>query len=235
MNNETQDSKKEERKSTSIPRDDNQVLNKHRPQNILYSKRQWIVPQSWKTSFVVFALILLASLIGYSVEKRTTMQRLAMDSVLEPIALQGELDLEMKFTSLQDDQQQSFTNFKGQWVFLNLWATWCPPCRDEMPALEMLQRRLGSQLKIVALSVDEDVSEVSRFFGDDAASFEVWLDPERHVSKTLGVTKFPESFLINPEGKIVAQYVGPKDWYSVGSVAYFEGVTNRTRTPTPNL
>ena len=95
--------------------------------------------------------------------------------------------------------------YRGQWVFVNFWATWCAPCRDEMPSMEMLNRKLGQKMKMVAVTVDQDWNEVDRFFGQTQPTFDVLWDKDKKYFKKYGVFKFPESFLIHPNGTVAAE------------------------------
>ncbi len=104
-------------------------------------------------------------------------------------------------------------DLRGQVVLVNFWATWCKPCEDEMPAMERLHQSLeGRAFELVAVSVDEGPDEVVAFQERLGLSFPIVLDVERDVARDYQSFKFPETFLIDAEGVLVARYIGPRDW-----------------------
>lgn len=202
---------------------------------IMYSEKRWIVQPWMKATFFWCAIALGAGLGAYIVDKRLTQWRLQMDSVVEPTPLNDIPAPGFVLPTGDGNKGLSLDSLKGQWVFINFWATWCPPCRDEMPSMEMLNRKFGGKngkMKMLAISVDEDWNEVNRFFGDTKPSFEVLWDRRKTTARQWGTSKFPESFLVNPKGEVVAKFVGPRDWFNLGTVKYFEGVLNGKRDPT---
>jgi peroxiredoxin len=104
--------------------------------------------------------------------------------------------------------------YRGKVVFLNLWTTWCPPCRMEMPAMERLHRRLsGRDFVMLAVSADEGGKDaVAPFVAELGLTFAVLLDPDGRLSPRYGVTGYPETFLIDRDGQVVNHTIGPADW-----------------------
>jgi peroxiredoxin len=108
----------------------------------------------------------------------------------------------------------ALSSFRGKVVFLNLWATWCPPCLTEMPSIEALHKSFAMNPDFVALMVSED-SDVKRppaYIRKNNFDFAVLLDPENKVGEAYDVSGLPESFVIGRDGRIVAHHVGPYDW-----------------------
>ena len=107
-------------------------------------------------------------------------------------------------------------HYKGQVVLVNLWATWCPPCREEMPAMERLYRELGPRgLKIAAVSVDEgDTQNVLAFTHELGLTFDILHDRDGSVADAYQVTGWPESFLLDKDGVIVKKVIGAHPWGS---------------------
>ncbi len=114
-------------------------------------------------------------------------------------------------------------DFRGQVVLLNLWTTWCPPCRTEMPAMEVLYGQLKQQdFAMLAVSEDESGAEsVAPFVRELGLTFPILLDPEATLSPRYGVTGYPETFIIDRNGKVVQHIVGPTDWQSDDWLVYF--------------
>jgi len=107
-------------------------------------------------------------------------------------------------------------DFKGQVILLNFWATWCPPCREEMPSMERLYRRFKARgFVILALSIDGKGKEVvGPFVKRFGLTFPVGLDPKMTVAGEYRMAGLPTSILIDASGAIAAVAVGPRDWDS---------------------
>ncbi len=110
-------------------------------------------------------------------------------------------------------------SYKGQVVLVNLWATWCVPCRKEMPAMEALYRELGPKgFRIAAVSVDEgDTQDVLAFADELNLSFDILHDGDGSVQKAFQTIMFPESFLIDRNGVVVKKVIGEHPWSSEAS------------------
>ena len=107
----------------------------------------------------------------------------------------------------------SLDELRGRVILLNFWATWCKPCEDEMPAMERLYRRLGgSDFELLAVSVDNDPALVGEFRERLGLSFPILLDPDQRVAADYQTYRFPESLVIDRDGRVIERYIGPKDW-----------------------
>lgn len=116
--------------------------------------------------------------------------------------------------------------YRGQVVLVNLWATWCPPCRDEMPSMEALHQRFKDK-GFVLLAVSEDEggrAVVEPFVEQMKVTFPVLLDTQGEVGRKYGVWGFPESFLVDRDGRIVERVIGPRDWVAPAQVAMIEAL-----------
>jgi len=113
---------------------------------------------------------------------------------------------------------------RGKVVFLNVWATWCAPCRMEMPSMERLYRQLGgSDFVMLAVSEDEDgVSAVQPFVNQLGLTFPVLLDAAGTVPPRYGVTGYPETFIIDRHGHVIQHLIGPEDWDSESAMDFFQ-------------
>jgi peroxiredoxin len=106
----------------------------------------------------------------------------------------------------------ALSDLKGQVVLLNIWATWCKPCRQEIPALETLHQRhraAGLVVAGVSIDVDEDRKKVAEFAGALGASYAIWYDPDDRVSTTFLALGVPASYLIGRDGTLRWRHVGP--------------------------
>jgi len=109
----------------------------------------------------------------------------------------------------------SLDALRGRVVLLNFWATWCKPCEEEMPAMQRLAAALaGSDFELVAVSVDQSADEVRSYRDRLGLHFPILLDPEKRVAGAYQTFRYPESYLIDRDGRILARYIGPRDWDS---------------------
>lgn len=130
-----------------------------------------------------------------------------------PAPLVGERALALELLH-ESGSVWSLEDYRGRVLVLNLWATWCPPCRAEMPALQRLSEALPDDgFAVVGISVDEDVYLVEEFLRRLGVRFEVVVDPRgERVNAVLGPRAFPETFLIRADGVIADRILGEQEW-----------------------
>lgn len=116
------------------------------------------------------------------------------------------------------------SDLKGKVVMLNFWATWCPPCREEIPSLISLGTKMeGKPFQLVAVSIDEGgKSAIESFFHSSGFALPAYTDPENRAAKTYGITGVPETFIINKSGIIVKKVIGPLSWDSPEVISFLE-------------
>lgn len=113
-------------------------------------------------------------------------------------------------------------DFKGKVVFLNFWATWCPPCRLEMPTMEELHKEFGSQgLAIMAINYRETPEKIKTFYEQNQLTFTTLLDEEGKVFDLYKAWSLPTTYLIDKKGEIVGKVIGYRDWHSQEARAFF--------------
>jgi peroxiredoxin len=120
------------------------------------------------------------------------------------------------------DEVHHLADHRGEVVLLNFWATWCAPCREELPILETLHQELGGEgLAVIGVSVDPGGSEpVQRFAEQRELSFNVLHDPEQRVAASYGVVGYPTTVVIDRAGRIVVSEIGAWDWSHPDAVAW---------------
>lgn len=125
-----------------------------------------------------------------------------------------------------DGRPVTLAQLRGKVVIVNFWATWCPPCRAEMPSMEQLHRELsGEGLVILAINIEKDGRRtVPKFLAASPHTFPVLLDEQETVQTRYGVEKFPESFILRKDGTIDDKVIGAIDWAHPQTVAYFRAL-----------
>jgi len=130
-------------------------------------------------------------------------------------------------------QSRSLADFRGKIVLLNIWATWCVPCRKEMPALDRLQTALGgADFEVVTLSIDRGgVDVVRKFFAEvGIQKLTIYLDPSSKAMRTLGIVGLPTSLLVDREGREIGRLIGPADWDSQEMIEFVRCVVSKNDT-----
>jgi thiol-disulfide isomerase/thioredoxin len=123
----------------------------------------------------------------------------------------------------------SLRDFAGKLVLVNLWATWCAPCRHEMPSLERLQTRLGDKITILAISEDRGGSKaVAPFIAKlGLKAVKTYLDPESAVGRAFKVDGLPTSFLIDRQGRVLGRVEGEAEWDSPKMLAIIDPLLSK--------
>ena len=112
-----------------------------------------------------------------------------------------------------NEKVHKLSDYRGKVVILNFWATWCPPCRFELPLMEKAYHILKKQdVIMLAINVGENADTIFDFTADYPVTFPLLLDQDSSVTKKYPVVGLPTSFIIDPAGRIVYQVVGTRDW-----------------------
>ena len=123
-------------------------------------------------------------------------------------------------------EEVSLSQQKGKYVLVNFWATWCGPCKVEMPSLEILHQRFKSKnFSLLAISNDMFGAQIVKpFIKANNLTFPVLLDQQLQASNKFGVVSLPTTFMIDPEGNIIGELRGAEDWASSENILYFENL-----------
>jgi peroxiredoxin len=115
------------------------------------------------------------------------------------------------------------SELRGKVVVLNFWATWCPPCVEEMPALSRLhQQIISSGGMVLGISVDDDGAKYQKFLKDYQISFPNYRDTSKNIPASYGSFMYPETYIIDRNGKIARKIIGPQVWDSPDMIAYLK-------------
>ena len=149
-----------------------------------------------------------------------------------PMYRQGEPTMAGKkapaFSFELNGKRMQLSDLRGKVVVLNFWASWCPPCVEETPSLNGLQALISPQGGIV-LGVSEDENEAAyrKFLQEQNVSFPTWRDPEQTVNLQYGTTIFPETYIIDRDGKIARKVIGPQNWDRGENYAFLESLLQK--------
>ena len=128
-----------------------------------------------------------------------------------------------------DGKMVSLADYKDKVVLLNIWATWCPPCVEEMPSMEKLYQELKDEgFEILAVSIDvSGAKAVIPFMKKHKLSFSALTDTKGAIKSLYQTTGVPESFIIDKDGIVVEKIMGPRDWATPGAIHYFRNLIHR--------
>ncbi len=126
-----------------------------------------------------------------------------------------------------DGRNVSLAELRGKVVMVHFWATWCPPCVEEIPSIDRLTRSLaGQDVAVLAVSVDEGgAPAVSDFLKKQGLSLPVLLNPDRSVATAYGTLKFPETYLLDRNGVVRYKIIGAANWDSPDAVQAIRELT----------
>lgn len=143
---------------------------------------------------------------------------------------------EVPFTD-PDDGIRSLSNYRGKYVLVNFWATWCAPCRKEMPSLDNLQAELGGDhFEVVTIAAGRNtLSGITKFFEKaEVTHLPILLDPKLKLARSMGVLGLPITVILDPEGNEIARLTGDADWDSTSALAIFSALIAAEETVPEN-
>lgn len=122
-----------------------------------------------------------------------------------------------------------FRAYAGKTVVLNVWATWCPPCRAELPSLQAMQERLdGDRFAVVGLSIDKDADFVREFLRETGVDYPNYIDGDRAIAgRVLQVESYPQTLIVHADGSIVERIIGARQWEMPEMIAHIRDVGGR--------
>ncbi len=180
-------------------------------------KTKWLAA----TALIYAALTAGANAAGPDLESLRVgeMRKLAVHATPKDIS-------DAAFTT-EDGTTLSLAEFEGKTVLLNFWATWCAPCRKEMPFLDNVQAELGGDdFAVVAVATGKnDINAIKRFFDDfGVKNLTIYLDPKSGLARDMGVFGLPITLILDPNGKEIARMRGEADWSTDDAVTLLKAV-----------
>lgn len=130
--------------------------------------------------------------------------------------------------SLLSGQQVTLASYRGRVLVLNFWASWCPPCVEETPALNALARQLPSNVAVLGVSIDEDPVAYQTFLAEYHIQFPTARDPSQALMHRYGTVQIPETYIITPDGLLARKLVSVADFNSPEMVEYLRRLAGPT-------
>jgi thiol-disulfide isomerase/thioredoxin len=124
------------------------------------------------------------------------------------------------FTVSDGQKTVSLSQFRGKPVVLNFWATWCPPCVEEVPSIVAMQKEMGDKIVVLAVSIDVDNDAYTQFTAKRMPGVLTVRDGDQKVSSLYGTYGWPETYIIDPNGVIRRKLIGAQDWTSPEMIDY---------------
>lgn len=124
------------------------------------------------------------------------------------------------FSLTDSERTVTLSQFRGKPVLLNFWATWCPPCVEEVPALVALQKQMGDKVVVLAVSTDEDEDAYKKFTRQRMPGVLTVRDSQHQANTLYGTYAFPETYLIDRQGVIRRKFIGAVNWTSPEIIDY---------------
>ena len=149
------------------------------------------------------------------------------------VAIEGDIPApDFTFPGL-DGKMVSLSDYKGKVVLVNIWATWCPPCVNEMPSMEKLYRKFKREnFEILAVSIDEPgLKAVAPFMEKTRLTFPALIDSKGAIKSVYRISAIPESFIIDKQGFLIKKIVGPLDWASPQVFGFFSNLIQKPMPP----
>jgi cytochrome c biogenesis protein CcmG, thiol:disulfide interchange protein DsbE len=137
------------------------------------------------------------------------------------------------FSDMKGSKLYSIEDFKGKVIFLNFWASWCGPCIEEWPGMQLLAERLGDNpnFLMVAVSIEDDDAALAKFLAETPTSSKLLLlrDKGATVANSFGSRAWPETYLIDPNGMLLHRFIGPRDWESKEAFIYLQSLLAKAK------
>jgi cytochrome c biogenesis protein CcmG/thiol:disulfide interchange protein DsbE len=126
------------------------------------------------------------------------------------------------FTVKDSEKSVTLSQYKGKTVLLNFWATWCPPCVQEMPSMVELQKQMGDKVLVLAVSTDVDEGAYKKFTATRTQGLLTVNDGAQKSNALYGTYQYPETYVIDKNGVIVRKFIGAQEWTSPEIVEYLK-------------
>lgn len=177
----------------------------------------------WKSIILVLVIAVVVGIYIFHQEQKKTDNPLG-----QPLVAVGRNAPDFALPKLNGEVVR-LSDYRGKVVFLNIWATWCSPCREEMPSIEKLYQQMqGEDFEILAVSIDAlGAASVAPFIAELKLTFPVLLDAQGAIQSLYNTTGVPETFIIDKNGILAAKIIGARDWGGPDAVQAFKDLIHK--------
>jgi len=174
---------------------------------------------------IVLVLLLIAASLLPACSKEKDSKKAAPASASKPVEGGAAPDFTVKDLEGKDLQ---LSTLKGSVVLVNFWATWCPPCKEEIPSMIKLNKAMtGKAFRMLAISIDEDGKDAVENYFKGSKDLPTYLDADGETAQLYGTTGVPETFIVDKQGIIRKKVVGGMDWNSPEVISYLDELLNK--------
>jgi thiol-disulfide isomerase/thioredoxin len=188
---------------------------------------------NWGTAlFVLLVLIAIAALaysalheIGGNTPSAVPPQESPAAAASDFIVSEPAKPVPEKAFTDADGGSHKLSDYKGRYALVNFWATWCGPCKVELPSLERLKAKMGGKLAVVTISLDTDPAAAVKYLTDNhLTGLDTYADPSLDLSVLLGANELPTTVLIDPAGNVIGRHTGGTEWDSPAAIAALDKI-----------
>lgn len=181
-----------------------------------------------KKLLAALMILALCMLTGCNRDKNEGKKGATSAPAAAGVAAEGKLAPDFSVKGL-DGKEVKLSSLKGKVVLVNFWATWCPPCKEEIPSMMKLNKSLeGKPFQMLAISIDEGGKDsVEKYFKSSGMQLPAYLDSDGAISQSYGATGVPETFIVDRNGLIQKKIVGGMDWSSPEVLSYMNDLMNK--------
>lgn len=152
----------------------------------------------------ILKFIFLVTLLSNSTTSQSGIENVQINQYLPEISLNG-----------LTNKSHNFREYRGKPLIINIWASWCGPCNEEMHSIELLNKKYGkNQFHLIGISIDDDVQTARTFVHSNRLSFDNFIDKDLILENTLGAKTIPLTILVDDKGRVVEKVYGSRDWMS---------------------
>lgn len=179
--------------------------------------------QRWKSIILVIVIAVVVGIYLFHQEQKKSDNPLG-----QPLVVVGRAAPDFALPKLNGEVVR-LSDYRGKVVFLNIWATWCSPCREEMPSMEKLYQRMqGEDFEMLAVSIDAlGAASVGPFVAELKLTFPVLLDAQGAIQRLYNTTGVPETFIIDKNGIVAAKIIGARDWGGEDAIQAFKDLIHK--------
>lgn len=160
-----------------------------------------------KKLIIILALFLCGTALIFVISKENTFQKTTAVGLIAP---------DFEITDSLNGSKISSSELKGKVLFINFWASWCQPCREEMPSIEALFKEMQSNdnFRMITIVNNDSIENALEYMKKNGYTFPVYSDPDGITSKNFGITGVPETYIINKNGILTKRVLGAAEWNS---------------------